>query len=196
MRQVALKRNTEETRIDLKINLDGTGRVEVNTGIGFFDHMLTLWSAHGKFDLTVNVDRSDLETDGHHLVEDTGLLLGAAFSQALGDKVGIRRYGTMYLPMDEALTRTVVDLSGRPYLVFDAEFKAPMCGGFDTQLTEEFFRAFAMSAKATLHVSLLTKGGNTHHEIEAIFKGFARALRQAVSLDSRESGVPSTKGVL
>jgi imidazoleglycerol-phosphate dehydratase len=158
--------------------------------------MLTLFAGHGKFDLQVEVERSDLETDGHHLVEDTGILLGQAFARALGDKRGIRRYGTMYLPMDETLVRTVVDLSGRPFLVFDAHFTAPMCGGFDTQLTETFFRAFTFNAQANIHAAVLTRDGNTHHEIEALFKSLSRALRKAVTMDERETGIPSTKGVL
>lgn len=195
MRTASASRNTKETGLKVELNLDGSGQVNVSTGIGFFDHMLTLWAVHGKFDLTVVVDHADLEVDGHHLVEDTGILIGQAFAQALGDKRGITRYGAMYLPMDETLVRTVVDLSGRAYLRFTADFKAPMCGSFDTQLTEEFFRAFAMNAGATLHADVLTPG-NTHHEIEALFKSLGRVLRKAISFDERETGIPSSKGVL
>lgn len=196
MRHARIERKTGETEIRLSLDIDGTGQIKVDTGIGFFDHMLTLFAKHGKFDLDIEVPRNDLAVDGHHLVEDVGIVLGQAFAKAAGDKRGIKRYGTMFLPMDETLTRTVIDLSGRPFLVFDASFRAPMVGGFDTELTVEFFRAFAFNAGATLHIAVLTPEGNAHHQIESMFKGLARALREALEHDPRESGVPSTKGVL
>ncbi|HHX37150.1 MAG TPA: imidazoleglycerol-phosphate dehydratase HisB [Clostridiaceae bacterium] len=195
VRQSTISRKTGETDLILTLNLDGTGKSQVDTGIGFFDHMLTLFAYHGGLDLNLKVQSADLHVDGHHLVEDTGIVLGKALAQALGDKAGIRRYGSMYLPMDETLVRAVLDLSGRPFLVFNANFKAPMCGNFDTQLTVEFFRAIAFNGLLTLHIDVLTEG-NTHHEIEGIFKAFGRALRQAAALDERVQGIPSTKGLL
>lgn len=194
-RQAVLRRETGETDITVCLNLDGTGQAEVQTGIGFFDHMLHLLAKHALCDLSVQVERGDLEVDGHHMVEDTGIVLGQLIDRLLSDKSGLCRYGHFYLPMDETLARAVVDLSGRPYLSFNAEFSGAGCGRFDSELVEEFFRALAFNARLTLHLDLL-RGGNTHHEIEALFKAFARAFRQAISRDEREPGIPSSKGVL
>ena len=194
MRTAKIERKTKETQIQLEINLDGTGRSSVKTGLGFFDHMLTLFSAHSKVDLKLTV-HGDLDVDGHHTVEDVGIALGKAFADALGDKKGICRYGTFYLPMDESLAFVTLDISGRPFLVYDGGEMSPMVGGFDTELTEEFLRAFAMHAGITLHVKVLY-GTNTHHKIEAIFKALGHALRIAVSQDPKVKGVPSTKGML
>ena len=176
------------------MNLDGTGKAVVDSGIGFFDHMLNLMTAHGLLDLELRCD-GDLEVDGHHSVEDIGIALGDAFKEAIGDKKGICRYGTFYLPMDEALAFVTLDISGRPFLVYDGGEMAPMVGGFDTELTEEFLRAFAVHAGITLHVKILY-GTNTHHKIEAIFKALGHALRIAVSNDPKVTGIPSTKGML
>lgn len=194
-RTARLSRQTGETDIAVSLTLDGGGTADLSTGIGFFDHMLHLMARHGQLDLAVRADRGDLEVDGHHLVEDVGIVLGQALRLAAGDKCGIRRYGAMLLPMDETLTRVALDFSGRPYLVFKADFKGPMVGAFDTQLTKEFFRAVAVHAGLTLHIETLTPG-NTHHEIEGMFKAFGRALRQALETDDRERGIPSSKGVL
>lgn len=194
-RTAQLSRRTGETDITVSLTLDGSGTADLSTGIGFFDHMLHLVARQGQLDLTVRADRGDLAVDGHHLVEDVGIVLGQALRRAAGDKCGIRRYGAMLLPMDETLTRVVLDFSGRPYLVFKADFKAPMVGAFDTQLTREFFQAVAVHAGLTLHIETLTPG-NTHHEIEGMFKAFGRALRQALESDERERGIPSSKGVL
>ena len=189
-----IKRQTAETNISLQIDLDGTGQGKISSGIGFFDHMLNLMTAHGQLDLTLTC-QGDLNVDGHHSVEDIGIALGEAFKQAIGDKRGICRYGTFYLPMDESLAFVTLDISGRPFLVYDGGEMAPQVGGFDTELTEEFLRAFAMHAGITLHVKILY-GTNTHHKIEAIFKALGHALRQAVSLDPQVTGIPSTKGML
>ena len=193
-RNAEIKRQTAETNITLQLNLDGKGQGKISSGIGFFDHMLNLFTAHGQLDLTLNC-QGDLQVDGHHSVEDIGIALGDAFKQAIGDKKGICRYGTFYLPMDESLAFVTLDISGRPFLVYDGGEMAPQVGGFDTELTEEFLRAFAMHAGITLHVKILY-GTNTHHKIEAIFKALGHALRQAVSLDPKVTGVPSTKGML
>ena len=194
MRAGKITRETNETKISVEINLDGGGRNKIGTGIGFFDHMLNLFAAHGQFDLNVEC-AGDLEVDGHHSVEDIGIALGAAIKNALGDKRGINRYGTFFLPMDESLALVSLDISGRPFLVFDAGDLAPMIGSFDTELTEEFLRALAFNAGITLHVKILY-GKNSHHKVEAIFKALGHALRIAVSRDEKITGVPSTKGVL
>ena len=193
-RVAAVNRETAETKIALQLNLDGTGKSTIDSGIGFFDHMLNLMTVHGQLDLELRCD-GDLEVDGHHSVEDIGIALGDAFKEAIGDKKGICRYGTFYLPMDESLAFVTLDISGRPFLVYDGGEMAPMVGGFDTELTEEFLRAFAMHAGITLHVKVLY-GTNTHHKIEAIFKALGHALRIAVSQDPKVTGVPSTKGML
>ncbi|SHL01489.1 imidazoleglycerol-phosphate dehydratase [Selenomonas ruminantium] len=193
-REASIKRETAETKIALTLHLDGTGKSMIDSGIGFFDHMLNLMTAHGLLDLELRCD-GDLEVDGHHSVEDIGIALGDAFKEAIGDKKGICRYGTFYLPMDEALAFVTLDISGRPFLVYDGGEMAPMVGGFDTELVEEFLRAFAVHAGITLHVKILY-GTNTHHKIEAIFKALGHALRIAVSNDPKVTGVPSTKGML
>ena len=190
-----VERNTAETRIRVKINLDGTGQARLSTGIGFFDHMLDQIARHGLIDLDIEAD-GDLHIDGHHTVEDVGITLGQAFAQAVGDKKGIRRYGHAYVPLDEALSRVVVDFSGRPGLVMDIPFKSGMIGSFDTQLTHEFFQGFVNHALVTLHIDNL-KGANAHHQAETVFKAFARALRAALERDPRSAGIiPSTKGSL
>ena len=194
MRHAQLDRTTNETSVSVSIELDGEGVSNIDTGIGFFDHMLTLFASHGRFDLDVNCD-GDLEVDGHHSVEDIGITLGAAIKNALGDKRGINRYGTFYLPMDESLAFVSLDISGRPFLVCELGELAPMIGSFDTQLTEEFLRAFAFNSGITLHVKVLY-GVNSHHKLEAVFKALGHALRHAVENDPRMSGVPSTKGSL
>ena len=188
-------RNTAETRIRVKINLDGTGQARLSTGIGFFDHMLDQIARHGLLDLDIEAD-GDLHIDGHHTVEDVGITLGQAFAQAVGDKKGIRRYGHAYVPLDEALSRVVVDFSGRPGLVMDVPFKSGMIGSFDTQLTHEFFQGFVNHALVSLHIDNL-KGDNAHHQAETVFKAFARAARAALERDPRSAGmIPSTKGSL
>ena len=188
-------RNTAETRIRVKVNLDGTGQARLSTGIGFFDHMLDQIARHGLIDLDIEAD-GDLHIDGHHTVEDVGITLGQAVLQAIGDKRGIRRYGHAYVPLDEALSRVVVDFSGRPGLVLQVSFKSGMIGGFDTQLTHEFFQGFVNHALVTLHIDNL-RGENAHHQAESVFKAFARALRAAVEPDPRAPGIiPSTKGSL
>lgn len=184
-------RTTAETRIELSINLDGSGQSRIHTGIGFFDHMLTLFSRHGLFDLTLDAE-GDLEVDSHHTVEDTGIVLGEAMREALGDKSGIHRYGSCYLPMDETLARVVVDLSNRPHLEFRAAPDTPDSPNFPFTLVEEFCRALASNLRANIHVELLY-GRDGHHIAEAIFKGLARALRQACENDPRVIGIPSTK---
>lgn len=194
VRTASVERKTAETSIKLILNLDGCGKGAIHSGIGFFDHMLNLLTAHGLFDLTLACD-GDLDVDGHHSVEDIGIALGDAFYQAIGDKAGICRYGTFYLPMDETLALVSLDISGRPYLVYDGGEMAPMIGGFDTELTEEFLRAFAVHAGITLHVKILY-GTNSHHKIESIFKALGHALRHALEHDPRNSGIPSTKGML
>ena len=194
MREAQVERKTAETSIRLSLELDGKGISNVDTGIGFFDHMLTLFAAHGLFDLTLDCD-GDIEVDGHHSVEDIGIALGTAVRQALGDKAGIHRYGTFYLPMDEALAFVALDISDRPFLVYDAGAVAPMIGSYDSELTEEFLRAFAFHAGITLHVKVLY-GTNSHHKIEAVFKAISHALRCSVTIDPCIKGVLSTKGVL
>lgn len=193
-RVASIERSTAETSIKLTLGLDGTGRGDIDTGVGFFDHMLNLMTAHGLLDLTLTCD-GDIEVDGHHSIEDIGIALGQAFKNAIGDKRGIRRYGTFYLPMDEALAFVSLDISGRPFLVYDGGEMAPMIGGYDTELTEEFLRAFAVNAGITLHVKVLY-GRNSHHKVEGIFKALGHALRIAVEKDPRVDGVPSTKGTL
>ena len=195
MRTSELSRMTAETEITLKLNLDGAGVSEVNTGVGFLDHMLTLFAAHGKFDLTVSC-KGDTYVDDHHTVEDTGIALGQAICEALGDKRGITRYGSCVLPMDEALIMTAVDISGRPHLSFGLDIPTEKVGSFDTELVEEFFLGFTRAAACTLHVQQLA-GRNSHHIIEGTFKAFARALRAAVAVDPAFADeIPSTKGVL
>ena len=194
-RVAEVTRNTAETRIRVKVNLDGTGQSRLSTGIGFFDHMLDQIARHGLIDLDIEAD-GDLHIDGHHTVEDVGIALGQAFHQAMGDKKGIRRYGHAYVPLDEALSRVVVDFSGRPGLVMDVPFKSGMIGNLDTQLVHEFFQGFVNHALVTLHIDNL-KGENAHHQAETVFKAFARALRAALELDPRALGtIPSTKGSL
>ena len=189
-----LTRKTRETEISVELNLDGSGKSEISTGIGFMDHMLELFSRHGKFDLKVKA-HGDLDVDAHHTMEDMGLVLGEVFSEALGDKAGIRRYGSFLLPMDETLVLTALDLSGRPYLVYDLVPPVEKVGSLDTALFHEFLQAFCVKGGINLHVKLLS-GGEIHHIFEAVFKGLARALEQAVSHDPKEKGIPSTKGVL
>lgn len=191
MRCTEIKRDTKETQIQLKLNLDGTGIFMGSSGIGFFDHMLTAFAVHGGFDIGLEM-QGDLEVDGHHSVEDVGIVLGQAFAQVV-DKKQIARFGSFYVPMDESLAFCALDISGRPYLVFDAAFVNPGVGALDCCLVEEFFRAFAMNSGITLHIRL-EYGSNDHHKIEAIFKAVAHALQQAVQL--REGGVLSSKGVL
>lgn len=193
-RTAKIERKTNETEISLELNVDGTGKSKINTGVGFFDHMLELFSRHGIFDLKVKA-KGDLHVDQHHTVEDTGICLGLAFREALGDKAGIRRYGHFTLPMEETLVNTAVDLSGRYYLVFHAEFPSQKIGDFDSELVEDFWQAFAANALCNLHVNL-QYGRNSHHISEAIFKSLARTLRMATELDPRMTGVPSTKGVI
>jgi imidazoleglycerol-phosphate dehydratase len=195
MRSGEVKRRTNETDISVKLLLDGTGKAEISTGIGFFDHMLDLFARHSLIDLTISV-KGDTHIDDHHSVEDAGIALGEALRQALGDKKGIRRYADVHLPMDDTLTRVAIDVSGRPFLVFRTQFRAEKIGSFDTELVREFFQAFAMNAGITLHVETLY-GDNAHHIAESCFKGLARALRSALDVDPREGGrVPSTKGAL
>ena len=190
-----VRRDTKETRIRVRVDLDGRGEAALATGIGFFDHMLDQIARHGLIDLEVEA-AGDLHIDGHHTVEDVGITLGMAVAQAVGDKRGITRYGHAYVPLDEALSRVVVDFSGRPGLHMDVAFKAGMIGGFDTQLAYEFFQGFANHALVTLHIDNL-KGQNAHHQCETVFKAFARALRMALALDPRAAGqIPSTKGAL
>ncbi len=194
-RVARVTRNTAETRITVTVNLDGSGRANLHTGIGFFDHMLDQIARHGLFDLDVQAD-GDLHIDGHHTVEDVGIALGQAVLQAVGDKKGVRRYGHAYVPLDEALSRVVLDLSGRPGLVMHVPFKSGMIGSFDSQLAHEFFQGFANHALVTLHIDNL-RGENAHHQAETVFKAFGRALRAAVELDPRSAGmIPSTKGSL
>lgn len=194
MRKAELQRNTNETKIRVAVNLDGEGRAEVKTGVGFFDHMLTHLARHGQFDITVEAD-GDLHIDAHHTVEDVGICLGQAFLQAVGDPKGLTRYGHAVVPMDEALAEAAVDFSGRPYLVYQAELPPVMLGDFDAELAEEFLRAFAVNSRMTVHV-VLRYGKNTHHCVEGMFKAFARALGEALRVDPRVKGVPSTKGML
>jgi imidazoleglycerol-phosphate dehydratase len=195
MRTARIERKTEETAIELEVNLDGTGRWQIDTGIGFLDHMLSHIAVHGMLDLVVHA-AGDLHVDAHHTVEDIGIVLGAGLRQALGDRQGIVRYGQSLLPMDEALAMVALDFSNRGLLAGDLVFTTEQVGGFDTQLVSEFLRALAHNAGMTLHVRLMC-GSNTHHQVEAIFKGLGRALRQAIAIDPQRQGlVPSTKGVL
>ena len=194
IRQATVKRKTSETDIDLFIRIDGSGDAQIDTGIGFFDHMLKSFAKHGMFDLKLNVT-GDLIVDCHHTVEDVGIVLGEAIKKALGDKKSIRRYGDIILPMDEALILCAIDLSGRPYLVFDATFSSDMVGYFDTQMVKEFFYAISYSAGMNLHIREMS-GENDHHIIEGMFKAFAKALDEACSKDARIKSVLSTKGSL
>lgn len=189
-----IERNTKETQIQAVLDLDGTGKSQISTGIGFFDHMLEGFTRHGLFDLTLNV-KGDLAVDGHHTVEDTGIVIGQAIREAIGDKAGIKRYGSFILPMDDALSLCAVDLSGRPYFVFDCTFSTERVGELDTQLVREFFYAVSYSAGMNLHFKMF-HGENTHHMIESMFKAFAKALDAASSYDERITGVLSTKGTL
>jgi imidazoleglycerol-phosphate dehydratase len=193
-RSADISRRTNETDIELSLLLDGDGSGARTTGVGFFDHLLDAVARHGRLDLDVKVE-GDLETGPHHTVEDTGLAFGRALDEALGDRSGIRRYGHAVVPMDEARASCALDVSGRPFTAFEADLPAEAIADFDSDLAEEFFRAVANSAKLTLHVTV-ERGGNTHHMVEAAFKAFARALREAVSLDPDETGIPSTKGLL
>lgn len=192
MRTSNIERNTKETNINIELNLDG-GDVDISTGIGFFDHMLTAFGVHGGFGLRVEV-KGDLEVDTHHTAEDTGIVLGKAFKQALGDMSGIQRYGSFNIPMDESLAQVSLDISNRPFLVFNAKFEQELCGDYETCVTEEFWRAFAMNSGITLHINV-PYGTNAHHQIEAIFKAVAHALKIAVTKNS-DGAVLSTKGVL
>lgn len=195
MRTATVTRTTKETDISVSLVLDGTGKAEVTTGCGFFDHMLDQIARHALMDITISA-KGDLHIDDHHTVEDVGIALGQAFKQALGDMRGITRYADVHLPMDETLTRVAIDISGRPFLVFRTQFSAAKIGTFDTELVREFFQAFAMNAGITLHVETLY-GANNHHIAESCFKGLARALRVAIAQDERQHGrVPSTKGSL
>lgn len=193
-RSAVINRTTKETDISITLNLDGTGKSEISTGIGFFDHMLEGFSRHGFFDLNCKV-KGDLNVDGHHTVEDTGIVLGNAIKEALGDKKGICRYGSFILPMDDALALCAIDLCGRPFFAFDCEFNTPMVGELDTELVREFFYAVSYSAAMNLHLKMLS-GTNAHHMIEAMFKSFAKALDMATAVDSRITDVLSTKGSL
>jgi imidazoleglycerol-phosphate dehydratase len=195
MRTARVERNTKETRIAIEVNLDGTGVYDISTGVGFLDHMLEQLSRHSLIDIMVKAE-GDTHIDFHHTTEDTALALGSAIADALGDRAGIGRYGSALIPMDETLTRVVLDASNRPYLIWEVDFPIPKVGDMDTELFKEWFQALSQSAGLTLHVENLY-GANSHHIIESCYKGLARALRQAVEIDSRKSGaVPSTKGVL
>jgi imidazoleglycerol-phosphate dehydratase len=196
MRSATIERNTKETKISVTVDLDGAGRSEISTGLGFFDHMLDQIARHAPLDLAVRAE-GDLHIDGHHTVEDVGIAIGQAADRALGDRKGIARYGDAHVPLDEALTRVVVDVSGRPFLVYEVCFPAQRIGGFDTELMREFFQAFAVQARVGLHIECL-RGVNSHHIAESAFKGFARAFGKAVAIDPRRSQgeAPSTKGTL
>jgi imidazoleglycerol-phosphate dehydratase len=194
MRTASIERNTFETKIKLSINLDAQEPVEIDTGVGFFDHMLTLFARHSRLSLVVKVD-GDLHVDSHHTVEDVGIVLGQAIREALGDKAGINRYGTSFVPMDETLGMASLDLSGRSYLVFDASFDNPKLGTFDTELVEEFFQALAFNLQMNLHLKIL-HGKNSHHKAESLFKATGRALREAITINPDIKGVNSTKGML
>ena len=194
MRKAEVTRNTNETKISVKLNLDGEGKAKIATGVPFLDHMLEQVARHGAFDVEATA-QGDLHIDGHHTVEDVGITLGQAFAKALGDKKGVRRYGHAYVPLDEALSRAVVDLSGRPGLEYHVEFSRARIGEFDVDLVHEFFQGFVNHAQVTLHVDNL-KGANAHHQAETAFKAFARALRMAVEADPRVGDIPSTKGTL
>ena len=194
MREARITRNTLETQISVKLDLDGTGASRLATGVPFFDHMLDQIARHGVFDLDIEA-KGDLHIDAHHTVEDVGISLGQAFAKAVGDKKSVRRYGHAYVPLDEALSRVVIDLSGRPGLEFNIDFTRARIGDFDVDLVHEFFQGFVNHALVTLHIDNL-RGDNAHHQAETAFKAFGRALRMAVELDPRTSGVPSTKGTL
>lgn len=195
MRQAEIKRTTKETDISLSLNIDGKGQSEIYTGCGFLDHMLTLFASHGRFDMNLTC-KGDVQVDYHHTAEDIGIVLGKAFADAMGDKRGITRYGSFLLPMDEALIMTALDISGRAYLVHDLDIPSKKVGDFDTELCEEFWRAFAFNSQITLHIKQLS-GNNSHHIIEGAFKSVARALKQALTVDEKLCGeIPSTKGVL
>ena len=194
MRTASIERNTFETKIKLSINLDAQEPVEIDTGVGFFDHMLTLFARHSRLSLVVKVV-GDLHVDSHHTVEDVGIVLGQAIKEALGDKAGINRYGTSFVPMDETLGMASLDLSGRSYLVFDASFDNPKLGTFDTELVEEFFQALAFNLQMNLHLKIL-HGKNSHHKAESLFKATGRALREAITINPDIKGVNSTKGML
>lgn len=194
MRKKAISRTTAETSIELEFNIDGSGETNIQTGVGFFDHMLTLMTKHGSFDLDVRCD-GDLDVDQHHTVEDVGIVLGQAFNASIGTKEGINRYATVSIPMDEALANVTLDISGRSFLVYHVEGLKDKVGNFDTELVEEFFQAFTNHAQVTLHINLLY-GKNTHHMIEAIFKAFGRALNIASTINPDVKGIPSTKGLL
>ena len=193
-RKAIFERKTRETTVAVAIDLDGSGKASVSTGLGFFDHMLELVAGHGLLDLTVEA-QGDLHTGGHHTVEDVGICLGTAVAEAVGDKRGLNRYGSMLVPMDESLVLVALDLSGRPYFAYEGGPVGENIAGFDTGLVAEFFRAVTNQARMTMHVRVLA-GGDLHHTIEAVFKAFGKALRQAVSVDPRSTGIPSTKGVL
>lgn len=192
-RKITLTRKTFETDIELSLNLDGNGQCNVSTGVGFFDHMMTLFTKHGRFDLTLKATGD--AADNHHVLEDIGILLGKAFAESLGDKAGITRYAFQFTPMDEALCRICIDISGRSYLVYDVPLTREYIGEFETEMLEEFFIAFTNNSKMTIHVASLY-GRNNHHIVEGIFKCFGRTLKQAVTIDPNVKGVPSTKGVL
>lgn len=193
-RTADIERNTRETQIQLRLNLDGTGQANVQTGIGFLDHMLTLFAHHGRFDLEVHA-KGDLHVDPHHTVEDVGIALGQAIARSAGNKAGIVRYGSFWIPMDEALVLAVLDLSGRPFLSMDLDLRNPRLGEMDTELVEDFFEALSVNAAMNLHIRQFS-GRNTHHIVEAAFKAVGRALDAAVQIDARMEGVPSTKGLL
>lgn len=193
-RTASIERKTRETDVSVGLDLDGTGKASIATGLGFFDHMLELVAGHGLIDLTVAA-KGDLQTGGHHTVEDVGICLGNAIAEAMGDKRGINRYGSMFVPMDESLVLVALDLSGRPYFAYEGGPVADSVAGFDASLVPEFFRAVTNNSRMTMHVRVFT-AGDLHHTIEATFKAFAKALRQAVTADPRATGIPSTKGVL
>jgi len=193
-RTASIVRKTAETQIELRVSLDGAGKGSISTGVGFLDHMLTLFARHGLFDVELDA-KGDLQVDDHHTVEDVGICLGRAFSDALGDRAGIRRYGSLTLPMEESLVTSAVDLSGRFALVYRVDFQTEKIGTFDTELVQEFWNAFAMNAGMNLHL-ILHHGSNSHHVAEAVFKATARSLRTAVEVDPRQTGVPSSKGTL
>ena len=194
MRKASIERNTNETKIKIDLDIDGTGKADINTGIGFFDHMLEGFTKHGLFDMSVKID-GDLNVDCHHSIEDCGIVLGQAIKEAIGDKKGIKRFGYFILPMDDALALVSIDLGGRPYLDFQCDFTVENCGEMETAMVREFFYAVSYSAMMNIHVKMLS-GVNAHHMIEAIFKAFAKALDQATQTDDRIEGVASTKGVI
>jgi imidazoleglycerol-phosphate dehydratase len=195
MRSSTIKRESKETKINMSLNLDGSGKTDISTGIGFLDHMLDLFAFHGQFDLTLKCD-GDIQVDSHHSVEDIGIVLGDCIKEALGDKRGIQRYGSFKMPIDEALVETVLDISGRSYLVYNASLNTAILGNYETEMTEEFFRAVSSHANITLHINEIY-GHNTHHVIEAMFKSFGRALKEAVTIDeNNKDKIVSSKGIL